>query len=156
MLAKEIMTSEVIVVKETATIGEAVELMLSHNISGIPVVDSKGRLSGMLSESDLILGEGTPQVPHKLLDAIVRLLMGEADARNAATDDLAERMAQIGQAKVSEYMTVPVYAITAEAPLEEAAALITAHDINRVPVVDEKEQVVGIVSRHDLLKGLYQ
>ena len=54
------------------------------------------------------------------------------------------------------YMTVPVYAITAEAPLEEAAALITAHDINRVPVVDEKEQVVGIVSRHDLLKGLYQ
>ena len=156
MLAKEIMTSEVIVVEETAAISEAVELMLSHNISGIPVVDEQGRLSGMLSESDLILGEGTPQVPHKLLDAIVRLLMGDADARSSEAGDLAARMAQIGQAQVSEYMTVPVYAITAEAPLEEAAELITAHDINRVPVVDEREQVVGIISRHDLLKGLYQ
>ena len=69
---------------------------------------------------------------------------------------LAARMAQIGQAQVAEYMTAPVYAIMADAPMEEAAALITTHDINRVPVVDEREQVVGIISRHDLLKGMYQ
>ena len=156
MLAKEIMTKDVIVVEEDSPISKAVELMLAHGISGVPVVDSRGRLSGMLSESDLILGEGTPQVPHKLLDAIVRLLMGESDARASAADDLAARMAQIGQAQVAEYMTAPVYAIMADAPMEEAAALITTHDINRVPVVDEREQVVGIISRHDLLKGMYQ
>lgn len=156
MLAKEIMTGEVIVVKEKAMVSEAVELMLKKGISGVPVVDDKGRLSGMLSESDLILSDSTPQVPHKLLDAIVRLLMGEEDARASAAGDLASRMAEIGQAQVAEYMTAPVYSIGPEAPMEEAAALITEHDINRVPVVDEHEQVIGIISRHDLLKGLYQ
>ena len=156
MLAKEIMTEEVVVVSEKATIREAVEGMLSHGISGVPVVDEKGRLSGVLSESDLILGDKTTQVPHRLLDAFVRLLMGEADVRASAAGDLAARLAEIGPAPVEEYMTWPVYSATPDMSVEEVAALVTEHDINRIPVVDEKGCVVGIISRHDLLRGMYQ
>lgn len=53
-------------------------------------------------------------------------------------------------------MTAPVYSARPDTPIEDVAALVTAHDINRVPIVDENGRVVGIISRHDLLRGMYR
>ena len=156
MLAKEIMTSAVITIHENATIREAVERMLSNGISGLPVVDEQGRLVGVLSESDLILHGSEPQVPHKLLNAIVKLLTHEEVELKSAHDALAVELAQVSQSTAGEFMTAPAYSVTPETPIETVAELITTHDINRVPVIDNQTRVIGIISRHDLLRGMYQ
>ena len=156
MLAQDIMTQAVITIKETDAIGEAIERMLTHNISGLPVVDDQGRLRGVLSESDLILGEDTPQVPHKLVNALVKLLTHEEVELKTAHDALSAEIAEIAQAEVASCMSAPAYAVTPETPIEAVADLVTTHDINRVPVVDSQNRVVGIISRHDLLRGMYR
>ena len=156
MLAKEIMTAQVITIQEKETIREAIARMLANGISGLPVVDEQGRLKGVLSESDLILGGAEPQVPQKLLNAIVKLLTHEEVELKSAHDTLTAQLAQVSQSPVSEFMTAPAYSVTLETPLEVVAELITTHDINRVPVVDGQNRVVGIISRHDLLRGMYQ
>jgi acetoin utilization protein AcuB len=50
---KEIMTHDPITICQDATIGEAAQVMLDHKISGLPVVDSEGRLVGIITESDI-------------------------------------------------------------------------------------------------------
>lgn len=155
MLAQEIMTKEVITIKKSASIREAIELMLVHGISGLPVVDEQGHLCGVLSESDLIVTEGEVKSLHKLLNVLVKLLTHDEVELRSAHDALSKELAEAAQKTVSEQMTAPAYSARADAPIEKVAALVTAHDINRVPIVDEKGCVVGIISRHDLLRGMY-
>lgn len=155
MLAREIMTQEVLTIQADAAISEAIQLMLDHRISGLPVVDEQGRLCGVLSESDLILGEGETKAAHKLLNALVKLLTHDEVELRSAHDALAAQLAEAAQGPVSRYMTTSVYSARPDTPIEDVAALVTNHDINRVPIVDEKGCVVGIISRHDLLRGMY-
>ncbi|MFQ6026651.1 MAG: HPP family protein, partial [Dehalococcoidia bacterium] len=52
MRAKEIMSAPVVTLRPDATVGEAVDLMLSHQISCLPVVDDRERLVGILTHTD--------------------------------------------------------------------------------------------------------
>lgn len=156
MLAHEIMTEEVITIPADAAVSEAIRAMLDHRISGLPVVDEQGRLCGVLSESDLILGEGETKAAHKLINTLVKLLTHDEVELRSAHDALAAQLAEAAQGTVRQRMTAPVYSARPDTPIEDVAALVTAHDINRVPIVDENGRVVGIISRHDLLRGMYR
>jgi acetoin utilization protein AcuB len=50
---KEVMTPDPITISQSATIGEAAQAMLDNRISGLPVVDSGGNLTGIITESDI-------------------------------------------------------------------------------------------------------
>lgn len=52
--AKDVMTSPAIVVRPETTIDDALELLLRHRVSGLPVVDAEDRLVGVVSEFDLL------------------------------------------------------------------------------------------------------
>src|SRR5690349_20475219 len=54
MRAREIMSRQVITVGADASVMEAIKIMLSHHVSGLPVVDTGNKLVGMLSEGDLV------------------------------------------------------------------------------------------------------
>ncbi|MCZ7659250.1 MAG: CBS domain-containing protein [Xanthobacteraceae bacterium] len=62
MKAAEIMTANVITIRPEASIAEAAELLLTHRISGAPVVDANGQLVGIVSEGDLLRRVEPP--PH--------------------------------------------------------------------------------------------
>jgi CBS domain-containing protein len=53
MLAKDLMTSKVVVVGTGNSIWHAAQKMLDHDVSGLPVVDDSGHLAGMLTQGDL-------------------------------------------------------------------------------------------------------
>src|SRR5690349_8873104 len=66
-VAREIMSSPVITVSPDTPFREVVATMLQHSISGLPVVDDKGRLLGIVTEADLLLKEETPQPQPALI-----------------------------------------------------------------------------------------
>jgi CBS domain-containing protein len=143
MKAKDVMTRRVITVAVDASIREALQLMLQHNISGLPVIDKTGNLAGIVTEGDFLRRSeiGTERKRSHWLE----FLLGPG--RLAA--DYAHSHAR----RVNEVMTLDVQTITEDAPLDEIVALMESHRIKRVPVVRGNE-LVGIVSRANLLRAL--
>jgi len=143
MKAKDVMTHHVITVAPDASILQALRLMLQHKISGLPVVDNKGTLAGIVTEGDFLrrAETGTERKRPRWLE----FLVGPGTLANDYVHSHARR--------VDEVMTCDIQTIAEEAPLEEVVALMEKHRIKRVPVMRGAE-LVGIVSRANLLHAL--
>ena len=143
MLVETVMTSPVISISPSTTIAEAARLMLSHRISGLPVVSEDGGLIGMVSEGDFLRrGElGTEAKRSWWLELF------------ASQGQAAEDYVRAHGRKVGEVMTKGVFTTNREASLEEVVELMSRHGIKRLPVVDNGK-LIGIVSRSDLLRAL--
>ncbi len=140
LVARDVMTTAVVTVRPDTPVKEIARLLLTHHISGVPVVSEDGKLVGIVTEADLLYKE-RPAVEE---GGILRLLRRGQLAE-------AERKAE-GQA-ARDVMTSPVVTVEEDTPLREVAALMARRQINRVPVV-RGDQVVGIVSRADVLRAL--
>jgi len=135
---KDVMTTNVHVVSVQAGFKELVQLIRDNQVSALPVVDSVGRVVGIVSEADLLLKE------EHGLDGDGRHLF-ETGRKRAARANAKARVA-------GQLMTAPVIMIGPQASLTEAAHAMHAHGVKRLPVVDEGGRLVGIVSRSDLLQ----
>jgi CBS domain-containing protein len=143
MKAHDVMTRGAITVEPEASVTRAVRLMLQNKISGLPVVDDKGQLVGMVTEGDFLRrGElGTQRQRPRWLE----FLLGPGR--------LAAEYVQSSGRKVGEIMTPEPKTITPETPLDEAVSLMERHPVKRLPVVVDGK-LVGIVSRANLLHAL--
>jgi CBS domain-containing protein len=143
MRAHQIMTKPVVTVTPDATVLEAANLMLRHHVSGLPVVDNAGRLTGIVSEGDFIRRSeiGTGKARGRWL----KFLLG---AGRAAADYVHEH----GR-KISEVMTPDPITITEETPLDEIVTSMERNGVKRLPVMREGK-VIGIVSRANLLQAV--
>ena len=144
MRAENVMTSETATVRSDATLGEAIALMVSRHVSGLPVLDGADLLVGILTEGDLLrrveIGTEAPQ-KSKWLD----ILRGPGRSAGIYVHTHSRR--------VKDLMTSDVATVREDAPLEEVVALMEQRHVKRVPVVRD-DRVVGIVSRSDLLRVL--
>lgn len=138
MKAKDIMTAEVVTVDPEDGVSEIAKLMADHRISAVPVLDSSGTLVGMVSEGDLLRhsAHGARQ------SWWLRLL---ADKTRDFVHDYGTR--------AKDVMKAPVISVDDETDLSEIATLLESHGIKRVPVLRDG-QLIGIVSRADILRGL--
>ncbi|KRT77396.1 MAG: hypothetical protein XU14_C0013G0006 [Armatimonadetes bacterium CSP1-3] len=142
MQAKEIMSSPVLTVAPETPVRDAVQLMLGNHVSGLPVVDARGHLVGVITEADLLLKEVEPKPPTPVVEWAGPWLWFERWVG-------AHRKAE-GRT-VGEVMTHHVVTADEETPVHELAARMVRHQINRLPIVRGRE-VVGIVTRADILK----
>lgn len=143
MNAADTMTREVITASPTMALEEAVQLMLSHRISGLPVIDSSGALVGIVTEGDLLRRSEThTEQPLSWWRAV---LLG--------TQRLADRYVHSHARQVGEVMTRSVVSVAPGTPLADVVALMEARGVRRLPVVQDGK-LVGIVSRADLLRAL--
>ena len=140
--AADVMRNDVLTIRSDATVFDAAQFMLRHQISGVPVVDWHGAMVGIVTEGDLLRRSeiGTERHRARWLD----ILLGPG---RAAADYAVEHAR-----KVSELMTDRVFAVSADTPLADVVSLMEQHHIKRVPVLDG-ENLVGIVSRADLLRA---
>lgn len=141
MRAHQIMTRAVVTVTPDSTILEAADIMLKHHVSGLPVVDTAGKLVGIVSEGDFIRRSeiGTQRKRSRWL----KFLMGT---------DATQYVREHGR-KVSEVMTRDPLTIAEEATLEEIVNAMEANGIKRMPVMRDGK-LVGIVSRANLLHAV--
>jgi len=118
--------------------------MLSNSVSGLPVIDGQGKIVGVISESDIIRRrEGL--LAHWLE---VETFLG----RNQAESDDDIEDPEYLNCVVEDAMTRNPVSVGPDTPVREAARLMVAHKINRLPVVD-KAQIVGIVTRGDIMRA---
>jgi len=125
-------------------IATVARLLADHGLPGVPVI-GEGTLLGIVTEADLVFREADVSVPSvtPFLDAML-----VADAGTPFEEDLRRVLALTA----GELMTSPVYTIRHTATLNQVATLMVERRVNPVPVVDEANNLVGMVSRADLVR----
>lgn len=142
MQARDILQPRVVTVPDSATVQTAVRLMLQHHVSGLPVVDGKNRLVGMVTEGDFLRrAEIGTQKQHSRW---VEFVLGAGR--------LADEYYQSHTRHVRDVMTPNVVSVQENAPASEVVRLMEKHRIKRVPVL-RGDALVGIISRADLLRA---
>ncbi|MFF4948763.1 CBS domain-containing protein [Streptomyces chattanoogensis] len=122
-----LMVNNVVTVIAQTPFKEIAKLLAVHRISGLPVVDSDNRVLGVISESDLMLRQAGEE-PGQGPDTKARAMTAE------------------------ELMSRPAITVRAGDSIAEAARTMARHRVERLPVVDEEDRLVGIVTRRDLLQ----
>ena len=117
MRAKEIMNRNVITVNQEMTVDEVVKILLDHRISGVPVLDETGKVTGIVSETDLIYREKNLHTPSfiSILQGIVFL---------ESTKDLEHQVKKMAAYKVKDVMTKDVITVSEETDLNRIVDII--------------------------------
>ncbi|MFR9793444.1 CBS domain-containing protein [Streptomyces sp. MB22_4] len=134
---EELMTRDVVRARRDTSFKELARLLEENDITAVPVVDEMERPMGVVSEADL-LRKSADQADPSGLTPIPHL---EAWERAKAEGARAE-----------ELMSAPAVCARPEWTVVEAARLMEVQHVKRLPVVDEADRLVGIVSRADLLR----
>jgi CBS domain-containing protein len=142
MTVREAMTASVVAVRAATPLKEVARLLVEHRISGLPVVDDDGMVLGVVSEADFLMKEqGAEAIPHRPLARI----FGESQSSRS-------QQAKVDALTAGEAMTAPAVTIEPGRRIIEAAAIMTARGLNRLPVVEDG-RLVGIVTRADLVRA---
>jgi CBS-domain-containing membrane protein len=135
MIVREVMTRPALTVRSSTPIKAALALLDQHSITALPVVNGHGRIRGVVSEADLIRDAVPP-------DVRVHVSYGVPEMHVLPPHD------------VGEVMTRHPVTVHPESDLAEAIDLLTSIGIKSLPVVDDHDVVVGVISRRDVVRIL--
>ena len=137
--AKDIMNRDVLYVTPVTPLKEAAEIMGRRGISGVPVVDEGRKVAGIISEKDFLSHMGM-QKNITFMSVVAECLIGNGcmavDIRGKSAGDI---------------MTTPAISVYEDTSIMEIDNLMRKHRINRVPVLNKNDKLIGIVTRTDLL-----
>ncbi|CAB3288271.1 Putative signal transduction protein with CBS domains [Methanocaldococcus lauensis] len=153
MLIKEVMKKP-IVVYDDDDLSNVIKLFREKKISGAPVLNKNGELVGIISESDIVKtivthNEDLNLILPSPLD-LIELPLKTALKIEEFKEDLKKAL----KTKVKDVMTKNVIVVKPEMTINDAAKLMVEHKIKRLPVVDDEGNLVGIITRGDLIEAL--
>lgn len=119
------MSTNIIFAKPNETIKDVSIKLLEHKISGLPILDDDGKLLGIISQTDIV------KLSEKYKKEELEKLKVEEFIKN--------RRKKLIVAKLNT-------------PLKRLIKLMVKHNISRIPIIDKDKKVIGIVSKHDILK----
>jgi len=131
MLVKNWMSKKVITVGPDESMQDAIYILQEQNIKILPVMDKK-KIVGIITDRDL----------------------KKASPSDATTLDMHELLFLISKIKVRDLMKKQVYIANPDDTVEEAAAVLLEKKISGVPVVDENNRLLGIITRSDIFRVL--
>lgn len=146
--AKDIMTSDVIVAKKDDIIKDIAKILLEKRIGGVPVVDEKNRVIGIISETDIMKKESHIDAP-----TVITLLQGVIYFPDLKKTE--KEILEIAAYKVEDLMSTNVVKVNEDDSFEDVANLMIKRSINRVPVVDSDNKLKGIICRYDIIRSMY-
>ncbi len=130
MLVKNRMSTPAVTITPDAVFRDALKLMHHRRFRRLPVVDETGKLVGMIAERDLV--HASPSHGPALSIWDLNYLLSSVEIR--------------------QVMTTEVITTTADTPIEDAARLMADNKIGGLPVVDEENMVVGVITETDVFK----
>lgn len=134
MLVKAFMTPVVVTVREDQSMLEARETMRGKKLNSLPVVDDLKRVRGIITAEDI----------------------GKASPSDASTLSRYEANYLLGRLKVRDIMSRMVITVDAEDTIEYVAYKLYKHKVNALPVVDENNKLVGIISQTDIFRAFVE
>jgi CBS domain-containing protein len=144
--AEDIMTREVYSVSEETEVEELARLFVQRRVNAMPVLDGKGRLRGIVTETDLVRQDKPLHVP-KVISLFDWVLYLESEK------DFREEVQKITARKVGEICSREVVTCTPETPVSDIASLMVEKGAHLIPVV-QGDQVVGVVARLDIIRSM--
>ena len=139
-----LMTQPVISVSPETTLSEAAHLLVTHRISGLPVVDESNKLLGIITEADFLRALGVPahHPGHHLWQTLENMFHPAVQVRET-------------EGTVAELMVRDVITLSDKASLHEALELMKQHRIKRLVVCDKEQRVVGMLTRSNLVRVFF-
>jgi len=142
MTVREYMSRSVVTVTPSTNIAEIASTLNKHGIYGVPVVDAEGRLLGTVSHDELM----GVFIPHYLSMLDELAFVGDMAAIEARTMSSIEPSLFVAE----DVMRTNPIKVTPDTSLMKVAALLINKKLGFLPVVDEQNRVVGVVSRSDV------
>lgn len=183
LLARDLMTRSPITVRADMRVGALCDLLQEKNINGAPVVDTEGRLVGVVTQEDIIYGAmgspapdgvagpgrpgdqaaGVPSGGGRTSRRVVSVLRGRtlhaappAPLRSGERPFWAEhRSPDPMEMPVSTIMTSPAISAKEDTPVTDLCRIMWSLRIHRVPIL-RKEKVTGLVSSMDLCRAVIE
>ena len=139
MLVKDFMIKDVYVMNETEDLKSLLELFVEKKIGGVPVVDENNKLKGIISDGDVLRA-----LKPKTYTSYYAFYIEELD----------ETIAANANKPLKKVMHKKVVTLDENDELETALKLLASHHFKKIPVVNQNKEVVGIVSRGDMIRNL--
>ena len=144
---KEVLSRHVVTINAKDSVHDSLELMTENRVSTLPVVDRRGRCVGILSISDLI----------EMTRDIDAGLTGLEDTEKLLWDVYFGIISQgVGHQSVMDLMSDKVASVSPESLLWDAASLMLREHVHRLPVIDENNRLIGIISMTDILSAFVE
>lgn len=146
--AKDVMTAKVVAVNEDDDINKLAKIFIDKKINAVPVVESGGKLKGIVSETDLVYQDANLHIPtvFTIFDSIFYL---------ESSKHFKEDIKKITATKVKDIMNKNVISVNEDEPIDNIATIMTDKKIYSVPVVDKDMKIKGIISRYDIIKSMF-
>ena len=146
LTAKDIMTKDVVTVTPDTSIEALASLLVSNQISGVPVVDANGSLAGIVTENDLISRNKRLHIPTvvSFLDAAIYL---------ESSKKFSDEVKRMTATKVGDICAKKVVTIAEDTTLTDIATLMAEKKVHLLPVV-KAGKVVGIVGKRDVVAAV--
>ncbi|MDN3027822.1 CBS domain-containing protein [Streptomyces sp. S.PB5] len=138
-----VMTTQVVRATHGTPFKEVARLLGDNRISGLPVVDDDDKVIGVISETDLLARQAETPDPYEPKKHFRRAMLTREGRR---------RIAKAAARTAGQLMSRPPVTVHADDTIVEAARTMAQHHIERLPVLDEEQRLVGIVTRRDLLQ----
>ncbi len=144
--AKDIMTTDVITVRPETTIEELARILIGKKISGVPVVNEKDELMGVVTENDLISQNKRMHIPTvmRLFDAYIVL---------GSPGKLEREIRKMAATTVGDICTGKVITVGEHTSVEDVATIMADKKVHLIPVVEGKK-VRGIIGKIDVIRGI--
>ena len=141
------MTANPVTAKPLDSVETVLKLLEEQHISVLPVVNDNNEVVGVVSETDLLFKERPIRMPLYLtfLGSVIYL---------ESLDKFEQQLKKSLGMLVQDVMTPEPINISVDAPISEAASLMLDKQINRLPVVDQDNKLIGILTRSDLMRVL--
>jgi len=138
----DVMIEDVVSVVPSTPFKQLVDLMWVNEVSAIPVVDERGVLAGIVTESDLLVrAEFTP---------------GSANSGKSRKAEVLSKLQAASPLTAADVMTSPVVTVKPDDTLTDTARMMRRRQLRRLPVLDRAGALVGMVSQVDLLKVFFR
>lgn len=146
LLAKDIMTKNVLTTHPETTVAELAKLLASNNIGGAPVVDESGNLLGVVTENDLIVQKKKVHIPTvvTILDAVFYL---------ESPEKMEKEVKKIAGATVGDIYSKEPLTVDEETPLDEIATIMAEKSVHTLPVM-RGETLIGVIGKRDVIRTL--
>lgn len=143
-----LMSAPVQVVRAHARLTDAADLLIRHRVSGLPVVDDADKLVGIITEADFLRVLGVPSAhpSHSLWQTLASWI------DHLELDPVPHPCG----APVSQYMTRDPVTVSPGDAVQDVLTLMQRHHVKRVVVADEQRNVLGMVTRSDIVRAFFQ